>query len=132
MKKMFFAVVAMFALVSCGGGVLETGLENRKAYTEDLKAAVDDKDAAAYVEATKDYINASADLLIDNIEFFKEVEKVDEDLDAAKKDFAKADFLKETDKKEVERALEDANKRVEAAYKEAGVDEEDIPTVTMF
>ena len=97
MKKMFFAVVAMFALVSCGGGVEETKLENKKAYTEDVKAAVEDKDAAAYVEATKDYIDASADLIIDNIEFVKESKKVNEDFRAVMKDLNKADFVKETD-----------------------------------
>lgn len=132
MKKMFFAVVAMFALVSCGGGIAETELENRKAYTEDLKAAIEDKDAAAVVETTKDYIDASADLLIDNIEFHKESKKVIEDLMAVSEDLAKADFVKETDKKEIERAREEAQKRIEEAYKEAGVDEKDIPNLGAF
>ena len=127
----FFAVVAMFALVSCGGGIVETDLENKKAYTEDLKAAVEDKDAAAVVEATKDYIDASADLIIDNIEFHKESEKVNEDFVAVMKDLAKADFVKETDEKEIERAIEEAQKRIEEACKEAGVDEKDVPRLNV-
>ena len=131
MKKMFFAVVAMFALVSCGGGIAETELENKKAFTEDLKAAVEDKDAAAVVEATKDYIDASADLIIDNIEFAKESKKVNEDLVAVMKDLAKADFVKETDEKEIERAIEEAQKRIEEACKEAGVDEKDVPRLSV-
>ena len=131
MKKMFFAVVAMFALVSCGGGFAETELESRKAYSEDLKAAVEDKDAAAVVEAVKDYIDARTDLLIDNIEFDKESKKVNEDLGAVMLDLDKADFVKETDRKEIERAKEEAQKRIEEAYKEAGVDEKDVPRLNV-
>ena len=47
MKKLVFAMMAVFAMVSCGGGIAEKTAAIEEEMNEKLKAAFEDKDSEA-------------------------------------------------------------------------------------
>jgi hypothetical protein len=79
MKKLMFAVLAVFALVSCGS--MEQDLLDAKVEFKDaLAAAVEAKDGNAIVTAYADYATAMGEVYAANADFVKESAAVDAEI----------------------------------------------------
>ena len=108
MKKLFFAVAAMFALVSCGGGAAEDAVEMQNDFAEKLEVAVEDEEPEAVIEAckwvleeAKAYKEKYADLEKESEDARERLEKAMEKVDDLEDKFTEAQ------KKEMRSLVED-------------------------
>lgn len=108
MKKLVFAMMAVFAMVSCGGGgAMEDAVAIEKEFTEKLAAAVEEKNSEAAVEAWKWYYEEQKALNEDYKEFKKEAKDVAEENFKVEAKLADADWLKASDKEAIRNIKKD-------------------------
>lgn len=111
MKKLVFAMMAVFAMVSCGGGgAMEDAIAVEKEFTEKLAAAIEEKDSEAVVEAYKWYYEEQKALAEDYKEFKKEAEDVAEESGKTQGKLWDADWLKSSDKDAIRNIEKDIKK----------------------
>lgn len=94
MKKLMFAALTVFALVSCGSNPAEEQLAAQQDLNAALQSAIDAKDAAAVVEAYTAYYATLTEIHEANKETAEAAKKATEE---TVKLSEKLDFLKEAD-----------------------------------
>lgn len=112
MKKLVFAMMAVFAMVSCGGGIAEKTAAIEEEMNEKLKAAFEDKDSEAVVEAYEWYYGEMTDLMEDTKEFTDKEKEIKKTRRAIEKDLREAKLPTNTDKEKIEKVKEEYLKKV--------------------